>query len=127
MNGPEADTKVFKSHLFRKGTLRTVKGNAYFVLENSTGENIEVTGVNSLSFGGRFIAKDNFVFLTLEKQVWKPAAISSKNPLNLNQNVPLQVIVKDFQLSPGIINVRLSLQATLLGEVIVDVNETVAG
>ncbi|MBN2381830.1 hypothetical protein JXQ70_03020 [bacterium] len=127
MAGHEPDSKVFKAHLFRRGTLKSLKDKISFVLENSTGEEISITKINSLSFGGRFVNPDNFVFLGLDKKVWKPSAISSQSPLVLSQNVPLQIIVRDLMLPAGMINVRLSFMARMMGEVIVDINEQYSG
>jgi len=127
MLAPEDNVKVFKAHLFRKGTLKSVKDKITFILENATGEEIAVIKINALSFNGRFVSLENFIFLGLDKKVWKPSAISSQTPLAFGQNVPVQIIVRDLSMPTGLVNVRLSFMAKLLGEVIVDVNEPFSG
>ena len=119
------EQKVFKPHLYRMGSLRKMGANISFILENSSGEDINITAINDLSFSGHFIAKDNFVFLSVSKEVRKPEDITPQSPLVLKQNVPFQVIVRDFQPSAAMTNLRLLFLAKCLGEVIVDVNDSI--
>ncbi|MFC1852947.1 hypothetical protein ACFL27_22335 [candidate division CSSED10-310 bacterium] len=119
-------SKVFMAHLFRKGSLRVQKGRTSFVLENSTGEDILINKIESLAFDGRFIPLEDFLFLNIKKEVWKPTAVNNQNPLLFPQNVPLQVVIRNVELSSGMHNLRILFKAKTLGDIIVDVNDSLA-
>jgi len=115
--------KLFKPHFYSAASLRETNGKVSFVLENSSGEDLTVTKITALSFDGRFVPPDDFIFLSVKKEVWKPSAIDDKHPLLLKQNIPLQIIIRNLVLSEGMVNVRLLFVARGQGEIIVDVNE----